>query len=107
MDNYRFGIIGIGPIGSIIAAHLVKANHNVVLVDILKNHLDEIKKNGLILTGFKKMKAIFPPENFCYAIDELEEKKLEIIFISVKASILPKILPILKKVTKPNTTFKV
>jgi 2-dehydropantoate 2-reductase len=105
MNEYRFGIIGVGPIGSIIAAHLAKKGHNVTLVDILKDHLDEIKKNGLILTGFKEMKAVFPPENFCYSIDEIEKKKLDIIFISVKASILPKILPNLKKVTKPNTIF--
>jgi len=105
MNEYRFGIIGVGPIGSIIAVHLAKKDHNVTLVDILKDHLDEIKKNGLILTGFKEMKAVFPPENFCYSIDEIEGKKLDIIFISVKASILPKILPNLKKVTSPNTTF--
>ncbi len=105
MNEHRFGIIGVGPIGSIIAAHLANKGHNVTLVDILKDHLDEIKRNGLILTGFKEMKAVFPPENFCYSIDEIEGKKLDIIFISVKASILPKILPNLKKVTTPNTIF--
>lgn len=105
MHEYRYGIIGVGPIGSIMAAHLAQAGHNVTLIDILKNHLDEIKKNGLILTGFKELKATFPAENFCYSIDEMQGEKIDIIFISIKASILPKILPLLKKVTTPGTIF--
>jgi len=105
MDEYRFGIIGVGPIGSIIAAHLAKAGHSVTLVDILKDHLDEIKRSGLTLTGFKGMNVSFPGENLCYSIDEMRGRKIDVIFISVKASILPKVLPVLKKVTSPGTTF--
>ncbi|UCF11661.1 MAG: 2-dehydropantoate 2-reductase [Thermoplasmatales archaeon] len=105
MDEYNFGIVGIGPIGSIMATHLVKAGHNVTLVDILKDHLDEIKKNGLILIGFKEMKVSFPGESICYSIDEMRGRNIDVVFISVKASILPKVLPMLKKVTMPGTTF--
>lgn len=105
MVDYKFGIIGVGPIGSIMAAHLAKVGHNVTLIDIFKEHLNEIKKNGLLLTGFKEMKANFPPENFCYSIDEMDGEKIDVIFISLKASILPKIIPNLKKVVKPGTIF--
>ena len=105
MDKYRFGIIGAGPIGSIMAAHLANAGHNVTLVDILKDHLDEIKRSGLTLTGVKKINAPFPEDNLCYSIDGMSGKEIDVVFISVKASILPKILPMLKKVSKPNTTF--
>jgi 2-dehydropantoate 2-reductase len=105
MDDLTFGIIGVGPIGSIMAAHLRKAGHSVTLVDILKDHLDEIKKKGLILTGFKELKATFPPTSFCYSIKEMDKKKIDVVFISIKASILPRILPELKKVTKPGTLF--
>ena len=104
-DKYRFGVIGVGPIGSIMAAHLAKAGHSVTLIDILKDHLDAIKKNGLTLTGVKDLNASFPKENLCYSIDEMRGKEIDIVFISVKASILPKILPILKKVAKPGMTF--
>ena len=105
MDDLTFGIIGVGPIGSIMAAHLSKAGHNVILIDILKDHLDEIKKKGLIITGFKEMKATFPPDNFCYSINEMKTKKIDVVFISIKASLLPRILPDLKSVTKPETLF--
>lgn len=105
MDKYKFGIIGVGPVGSIMAAHLAKAGHNVTLVDILKAHMDEIKKSGLSITGFKEMNVPFPEKNICYGIDELSDKDIDIVFISVKASVLSQILPILKTVAKPDMTF--
>ena len=105
-DKYnRFGVIGVGPIGGIMAAHLAKAGRDVTLVDILKNHLDEIKRNGLYITGFKEMNVSFPGENLCYSLDEMHEREIDVVFISVKASILPRILPMLKKVAKPGMTF--
>ena len=59
METYRFGILGVGPVGAIMAAHLAKAGHNVTLIDVLKAHMDEIKKNGLTITGVKEMKVPF------------------------------------------------
>ncbi len=105
MVEYGFGIIGAGPIGSIMAAHLASAGHSVTLIDILRDHLDEIKRSGLTITGFKEMNVPFPQENLCYSIDEMGDRDIDVVFVSVKASILPKILPMLKKVTKPDTTF--
>ena len=105
MDKYRFGIIGAGPVGSIMAAHLAKAGHNVTLIDILKAHMDEIKKNGLSITGLKELNVTFPNDNICYGIDELSGKDLDYLFISVKASVLPQILPLVKQVVKPGINF--
>jgi len=105
LDKYKFGIIGVGPVGSIMAAHLAKAGHNVTLVDVLKPHMDEIKKNGLSITGFKEMNASFSEKNLCYGIDELKNKDVDVVFISVKASVLPQILSMLKTVAKPDMTF--
>ena len=105
MEKYKFGIIGAGPVGSIMAAHLAKAGHNVILVDILKAHMDEIKKSGLCITGVKDIKVSFSEKNLCYGIDELNEKDVDTLFISVKASVLPQILPILKQVVKKDMTF--
>jgi 2-dehydropantoate 2-reductase len=104
MEKYRFGIVGIGPVGSIMAAHLVKAGNDVTLVDILKPHLDEIKKSGLIITGFKDLNASFPGKHLCYHINEMHGKNFDVVFISVKASVLPQILPMLENVVKPGTT---
>jgi len=104
-EKFKIGIIGIGPTGGILAAQLVKAGHNVVLVDINKSHMDKIKKNGLTLTNLNDFNVKFPKENICYSIDELENKELDTLFIAVKASHLEEILPQIKKIMEPNTTI--
>ena len=104
-EKLRFAIIGAGPTGGIMGAHLAKAGHDITFVDILKDHLDEIKRSGLSITGFKEMNASFPEDNLCYSIDEMEGKDIDAVFISVKASILSKILPMMERVSRPGTTF--
>lgn len=103
--KYKFGIIGAGPVGSIMGAHLAKAGHDVTLIDVLKAHMDEIKRNGLSITGFKDLNVPFSEKNICYGINELSDKDIDVVFISVKASVLPQILPLLKTVAKPEMTF--
>ncbi|MFX0000404.1 MAG: ketopantoate reductase family protein [Candidatus Hodarchaeota archaeon] len=105
VEKIKIGIIGIGPTGGILAAHLAKSGQNVVLVDINKSHMDKIKKKGLTLTNLKKFNVKFPKENICYSIEELEDKEIDTLFIAVKASHLIEILPQIKKVVNPNTTL--
>ena len=106
MKEYKFGIIGAGPVGSIMAAHLAKAGHDVTLIDILKAHMDEIKRKGLSITGLKELNVSFPKDNLCYGIDEILGKDIDVFFISVKASVLPQVLPILKQeITNPKAIF--
>ncbi|MFX1592655.1 MAG: ketopantoate reductase family protein [Promethearchaeota archaeon] len=105
VEKLKFGILGVGPAGGILAAHLAKAGHNVVLIDINRSHLNKIKSKGLVLTHLKEFKVKFPKENICYSIDELQNKEVDILFIAVKASHLEEILPQIKKVVKPNTTL--
>jgi 2-dehydropantoate 2-reductase len=105
MKKYNFGIVGVGPVGGIMAAHLAKAGHNVSLIDILRAHMDEIKANGLSITGFKELNVPFSKNNLYYGIDEMEGSDIDVVFISVKASILSQILPLLKQVVKPGMTF--
>jgi 2-dehydropantoate 2-reductase len=105
MEKYKLGIVGVGPVGSIMAVHLANAGHDVTIVDILKPHLDEIKKNGLIITGFKELKVSFPGKNLCYHINEMRGKNFDGVFIAVKASMLSQILPMLENVMQSGTTF--
>ena len=104
IEEFKIGIIGIGPTGGILAAHLAKARHNIILVDINKSHMDMIRKKGLTLKHLKEFNVKFPKENICYSIDELENKKLNTIFIAVKASHLNEVLPQIKNVMGTETT---
>ena len=89
----RFAVIGAGPIGGIMGAHLKRAGHDVLLVDILRDHLQEIGRKGLTITGVREMNVSFPEEDLLLSIDELAGREVDFLFISVKASIMPRILP--------------
>jgi len=101
----RFGIIGAGPVGGIMGVHLANAGHEVFLVDVIKEHLDEIQMNGFSLTGFHDMNARFSADKLCYSIEELGAKDVDILFISIKTSLLNKLLPMIEKVVKPGSTI--
>ncbi len=99
--DQAYGIIGVGPVGSILAGHLAKHGRRVILVDILKNHLDTIKSKGLKIAGVTQFDIKIG--DVCYSIPELKDHSVDAIFISVKASILPRILSDIKAATKPGT----
>ena len=47
----KIAIIGTGAMGSIYAARFSKAGHEVVAIDIWKDHVDFINRNGLLIEG--------------------------------------------------------
>jgi 2-dehydropantoate 2-reductase len=47
----RFTIVGAGAIGGITGAHLIRAGHDVTLVDTADEHLAAIRERGLTLEG--------------------------------------------------------
>jgi 2-dehydropantoate 2-reductase len=96
-----FGIVGVGPVGSVLAGHLAKHGWRVVLVDILKNHLDTIRTKGLVISGFTQINVKI--DDICYSIPELKKHHVDAVFISVKASILPRILKEVREATSPAT----
>lgn len=100
----RFGVVGVGPTGGAMAARLCDAGHSVVLVDILKRHMDHIREHGLTLTGIMELEARFDPEDVCDCVDELDSKGVDYLFVAVKASVMKSIIPTLAKVLKPATT---
>ena len=99
--DHAFGIVGVGPVGGILAGHLAKHGRRVVLVDVLKDHLDAIRTKGLTVSGFAQINVKIP--DVCYSIPELKKHDVDAVFVSVKASILPRIIPDLRKATKPGT----
>jgi 2-dehydropantoate 2-reductase len=100
----KIAIIGAGPVGGILGAHLACAGHYVVLCDILKDHLDAIKERGLTITGVSEMTARC--ERLACGISELSDfPEADTIVISTKASIMPRLIPEIKKIAQPGTRF--
>lgn len=82
----HYAVIGIGPIGSILSAHLLKEGIDVTLVDILKERLFFIKKKGLTVKDPREQISgdfVEYPKKFLYSPKEIKEKP-DLIFICVK-----------------------
>jgi 2-dehydropantoate 2-reductase len=100
MRKRTIGIIGMGPVGSILAAHLAESGEDVVAEDILEKILSKIRGDGLKISGITKLTTKI--KKTASSISELAEHNPSIIFIATKASILKHVLPELKRVYRPE-----
>lgn len=82
-DQLRIGIVGMGPVGAVLAAMLVEAGAYVVPCDIISGKIDKIKKEGLHLENVinKSVKV----SDACTSIKELGSSDLDLVVVSVKA----------------------
>ncbi|MEK7447876.1 MAG: 2-dehydropantoate 2-reductase [Planctomycetota bacterium] len=97
----KTAIIGAGPIGSILAAHLAQNKQPVILVDVLKPHLDIIKEKGIVISGVSQINVKIP--DICYEISQLKNLEIDYLFICVKATVLQNIMTEVKKVISGQT----
>ncbi len=91
----RVGIIGMGPIGSILAANLVDAGAFVIACDIDRAKIDMIKEAGIKIEG--KIEKHVRVAGGCYSLQELDGYDLDIIGIAVKAFNLKKVVSLLSE----------
>jgi 2-dehydropantoate 2-reductase len=89
-NQMRIGVIGMGPVGSILVAHLVEAGAFVVPCEINRIVTDKIKKSGIRLEHAIKMKVDI--DQACYSVPELKLFDLDLIVIASKAPSLTKVL---------------
>jgi len=94
------GVIGFGPVGSILAAHLAKHGEDVIAEDIVEKLLHTIKRQGLNISGFTTLTAKI--SKTANSISELADLNPDVIFIATKACILKMVLPQLKQIRKPE-----
>jgi 2-dehydropantoate 2-reductase len=90
MMSRNLAVVGAGPIGGILAAHLISAGHSVAVVDVWKEHRDRIGAEGLRITG--RGEGRIRPARVCASVRELEERVPELVFVCTKASDLGEVL---------------
>ena len=61
--DLKIAIIGAGPSGGLLGAHLADKNPEVVIVVVWQSHIDAIKSQGHKIVGFKTFTANFKREN--------------------------------------------
>ena len=101
-SDLSFAIIGAGPSGGILAAHLAKAGQEVLLVDILKRHIEVVRRAGLTISGLREFNVKLDIDKLHCATQELEEHSPDIIIVSTKACVLPRVIEDIKCIHKPG-----
>ena len=99
-DKPTIGIIGLGPVGSILATHLAKGEMDIVVEDIAKELLVKIRKDGLRVSGIKELSARV--DKVAGSLAELVEFEPDIVFVATKACFLKSVLTELKSVYTPK-----
>jgi len=103
MSKIKIGVIGAGPVGSILSAYLVNSGHEVYLVDILSHLIDAIREKGLQIVGVEKLFARIT--NAYTSIDQLKGIELDQIYVCAKAIDLPGASKQLQKLKLEKTYY--
>jgi 2-dehydropantoate 2-reductase len=82
-----FAVIGAGPVGCIVAAFLAKGGFDVTLCDVIPALIEPAISPGILIEGAENLQQSVT--RVCTQIDELADHMPDVIFITVKANVLP------------------
>ena len=91
MRQNRVGIVGFGPVGSILGAYLVRSGMQVYGVELDETRAEQVSRNGLLIRGFAELDEK-PDACFTKLADLSEIKDLSAVFICTKTWALPKVM---------------
>jgi 2-dehydropantoate 2-reductase len=86
----QIAVIGAGPVGGILTAHLCAQGHTVHLVDAWMEHIERIRIDGLRITGREQILA--HPSSLYSSVQALGEIVPEFVFICTKGCDLDSVL---------------
>jgi 2-dehydropantoate 2-reductase len=93
-------VIGAGPVGSILAAHLAGSVRALYVVESGPARFEQLQKHGLSVVGRMEVAPQFP--TFLPSVADLAGRELGAVFICTKTWSLKTLLPELSKVVDPN-----
>jgi 2-dehydropantoate 2-reductase len=82
-----FAVIGAGPVGCIVAAFLARGGYEVTLCDVVPALIEPAITPGILIEGAENLQQSVT--RVCTQIDELADHLPDVIFITVKANVLP------------------
>jgi 2-dehydropantoate 2-reductase len=99
----KIGIVGLGPVGMILAVHLKEAGCDVVVCDVDKIKINLIRNEGVRLEETFNKTSFF--NYVCGSVDEMKEYDLDIIIVSLKSYQVPSVLPALARLNNDKICF--
>ncbi len=103
MGENRIAVIGMGPIGSLMAALLLAEGEDVVLVGRPNAHLRAVREHGLTLRGV--FEAGVRPQKICGSVSELREHDVDLVFVTVKTPDLLSLMDELQPLHRPGIRY--
>lgn len=100
---HKIGIIGLGPVGLILAVHLKEAGCDVVICDVDKMKINLIRNEGIRLEETINKSSFF--NHVCANVDELKEYELDLIIVALKTYQVPSVLPGLVRLNNEKMCF--
>lgn len=87
----KIAVVGVGPVGGILGAHLLRAGHDVSLIDIYTAHLDKMRADGLVIDGDAPLTA--PVGETFLSLPEAAAagKRFDLIYVCVKATVVERV----------------
>jgi len=89
-QSKKVGVIGLGPVGMILAVHLQEAGCEVIICDNDKIKINQIRNEGIKLENVIQKQAKFT--NICSAVTEVLQQNPDYVFISLKTYQVPSVL---------------
>ncbi len=99
----RIAIIGLGPVGLILAVHLQEAGCEVAVCDNDRIKINLIRKEGVRLEGVIQQQCFF--KNIFTGIGEMKDFGADIFVVSLKTYQTSSVLPMLAELQNESTTF--
>lgn len=94
------GVLGAGPVGTILAAALTKAGQQVVLIEAADSRRQQLEQDGLRVTG--KLPMAGRASHLLSSIEQLKDHPLSALFLCTKTWSLGSILPPLTRTLNPD-----
>lgn len=83
----RVAVIGAGPVGQTLAASLIGAGSELVIVEISSPVRERLAADGIVVTGAHDLRVEAP--RTVSAIEALEGEEIDVVFVAVKAPATP------------------
>ena len=99
-EKLKIGIIGLGPVGQVLAVFFKEAGYEVAITDLNREKLNLIRSNGIELTGVIEKKSYF--KHVYSSLAEVLEHDFDLLVSSVKAYHVDSILAQIEGKIKPN-----
>ena len=103
MRDSPVAVIGIGATGAVLAAALLRAHPETVLVDPRPGLKEALRGNGIRISG--EIETRVPVQHIEERVEELGDYHPDVIFVSTKTFHFPGVLEALKEVFQPGTAI--